>query len=156
MLSVEQIGLLNALAHEVREDLVILYDYAFFDEVFCGACAIASWLLREKAREHGIELILAAHSEHCWLETPEGTVVDPTFSQFAWELGENSGYDVLIGTRTEAHDPDTTWVKNDWVRRDREAEKFLYRWDPMQSPVSPNNKPILSKYLEKSRIGEAA
>ena len=131
----------QALSQEIRKGLVDLYDYNFFDEEFCGACAVASWLLVERARACGIRLRLVVGPEHSWCEFEDGTVVDPTYSQYALETP------IWIGCRSKYHtDDDPSYDVG--IKFDDEAHEVLSDWPEEQNPLSAVNAPVLECWLE--------
>lgn len=86
-----------------------------------GSCALCSYMLKELAARHDIDLNLKVSYVHCWLEYQEGIVVDPTYCQY------NINIPVYIGKPTKRHDaayPDT---------------RTLMEWDYSQNPFYPDN-----------------
>ena len=154
MLTATEFELLGKLAEEIRNDLLTLFagdldddNWRFFDEQFSGACAIVSWLLIERAREHGIELFLMGTRNHCWTETAYGTVVDPTFAQFA-----------TPGDDTETYIGEHRQLIHEFHGEKREPycgralKKELRMWPIEQSPFSELNEPILREYLGRNSL----
>jgi len=131
------------LAHEVRAALVELDGN--IDENFSGACALAAWLLVERARQRGIELKFVTSFHHAWCELGDGTVVDPTYSQFDEEN------DVWIGEATAMHKATERYCSDedaeDVLRYNEAAWEFLAKWPNEQNPLHAQNRPRLEGWL---------
>lgn len=89
------------MANKIREDLIEMYPpislsekkkekyyfrlnnglYRFFDENYCGACGVASYMMTLLAKQQNINLELVGHNFHIWCKWNK-FVVDITFGQF--------------------------------------------------------------------------
>lgn len=149
--------LLKTLAEKVRQDMLEVYPvvwsrqdwnlfdlegggFRFFDDDFTGGCAVASYMLQLLARRHGMELVLAAHTNHVWCRTCTDTVhvVDPTFSQFSEKKP------ILVShVPTHHHEP----PDDDGVLLGEAAKTKIQMYPIVQNPFSRYHAPRIQKWL---------
>lgn len=172
-----QLQQVKALAKQVRADLLEMYPpsrsmtnsfmmsvgngwFRFFDEDFCGACAVASYMLYEAARLRGIQLEYVGVMDHFWCEL-NGKVIDPTYSQF------DSDKPIYIGKPKGYHKPVMMDFPDKILRRKKGrlevqgtvSKEGVYKGDlalwavrmfpDIQNPLSKYHRPKIKKWVEK-------
>ena len=172
-----ELNLLKDLGGQIRQDLIALYppeakkldeagtlfvlfgppvlnsydygNYRFFSEDFCGACSVASYMLKRAAKTlHKIRLNLVTGGCHTWCETRDGTVIDITYSQF------DSEFPIWIGERREEHnyndnfdEYDCDYVSKAEIVFNSEAEAAISRWIYTQNPFSGYHLDTIQDWL---------
>jgi hypothetical protein len=144
-----------SLAKKVREDLVDIYRgqphtnnyqdmylldsgfWRFFDEDFGGACGVASYMLSLAARKDNIPLILTGHARHCFCKTPDGTIVDPTYSQYS------PREPIYVGRAKSYHMATDDYPIVEGTR----VKDLLKRYPKIQNPFSDYHRKPIQRWL---------
>jgi len=106
--------------------------WRFFDEQFGGACGVGAYMLTILARRHNQTLVLAGHQAHFWCQTPEGTIVDPTYEQF------DPRRPIHVGAPLKWHHGSEV---------DTRAKEILKRYPETQNPFSRYHRRTLERWM---------